>query len=517
MQSTAEVEKARQAVETAQLVAEAERKRLTVEAEKARQAVETAELAAETEQKRLTEKAEKAQQAVEAAQLAAEAEQKRLAEEAEQALRTADAEGKRLTAEAEKARQAVETARLAAEARQKRLAEETEQALRAAEAERKRLTVEAEEARQAVEAAQLAAEAERKQLTAEAGKARKAIETAQLVAEAEQTRLAEEVEQALRTAEAARIVAETERARQAAEAEQARQAAEEERLAAEAEKARLAAEADFKRKLAEMKLAWEAEQKRKAEEAAKAALEAIPDVEFGKYYALVIGNNEYEFLPDLQTAEADAKAVAKVLRDDYAFEVELLLNANRRTILRSLAKLRRKLTEEDNLLVYYGGHGILDQAAERGYWLPVDAEEGFDDSWISNARITDQLKAINAWHVLVMADSCYSGAILREAGAPIESGGDRKALLERLAIKKSRTVMSSGGLEPVADGGGSGHSVFAKAFLSALADNRNVMETQRLFTVLREKVAVNADQTPEYADVRKAGHDGGDFIFVRKR
>ncbi len=59
--------------------------------------------------------------------------------------------------------------------------------------------------------------------------------------------------------------------------------------------------------------------------------------------------------------------------------------------------------------------------------------------------------------------------------------------------------------------------MFAKAFLSALADNKSVMETQRLFMVLREKVAVNADQTPEYADVRKAGHDGGDFIFVRKR
>ena len=232
---------------------------------------------------------------------------------------------------------------------------------------------------------------------------------------------------------------------------------------------------------------------------------------------MVIGNDSYEYLPDLMTAAADAKAITKVLRDEYGFEVELLIDADRRKILRTLSKLRRKLTEEDNLLVYYGGHGILDRDAERGYWLPVDAEEGFIDSWISNATITDQLKAIDAWHVLVMADSCYSGAILREAGAPVEDIGDRKTFLERLAIKKSRTVMSSGGLEPVADGGGSGHSVFANAFLSALADNRSVMETQRLFTVLREKVAVNADQTPEYADVRKAGHDGGDFIFVRKR
>jgi len=30
-------------------------------------------------------------------------------------------------------------------------------------------------------------------------------------------------------------------------------------------------------------------------------------------------------------------------------------------------------------------------------------------------------------------------------------------------------------------------------------------------------VAVNSDQIPEYADLRKAGHDGGDFLFVRRK
>jgi len=30
-------------------------------------------------------------------------------------------------------------------------------------------------------------------------------------------------------------------------------------------------------------------------------------------------------------------------------------------------------------------------------------------------------------------------------------------------------------------------------------------------------VMLKADQTPAYADVRKAGHEGGDFLFVRRR
>ena len=36
-----------------------------------------------------------------------------------------------------------------------------------------------------------------------------------------------------------------------------------------------------------------------------------------------------------------------------------------------------------------------------------------------------------------------------------------------------------------------------------LRENTGVIEAQRLFSNLRAKVMVNADQTPEYADVRK--------------
>lgn len=28
---------------------------------------------------------------------------------------------------------------------------------------------------------------------------------------------------------------------------------------------------------------------------------------------------------------------------------------------------------------------------------------------------------------------------------------------------------------------------------------------------------ISANQTPEYSDVRNAGHDGGDFLFVKKK
>ena len=77
--------------------------------------------------------------------------------------------------------------------------------------------------------------------------------------------------------------------------------------------------------------------------------------------------------------------------------------------------------------------------------------------------------------------------------------------------KKARTVMTSGGLEPVLDSGlNPNQSIFMHALLSSLK------EGNELFIDVRRKVIVNADQSPKYSDIRKAGHDGGDFIFIRQ-
>ena len=93
----------------------------------------------------------------------------------------------------------------------------------------------------------------------------------------------------------------------------------------------------------------------------------------GDYYALVIGNNDYEHLPKLDTAVNDAKQISNVLATDYGFKVELVLNATRKETLNVLYELKNKLTIYDKLLVYYAGHGELDKDENKGYWLPVDA------------------------------------------------------------------------------------------------------------------------------------------------
>ena len=245
----------------------------------------------------------------------------------------------------------------------------------------------------------------------------------------------------------------------------------------------------------------------------------IAMIAYGRYHALVIGNNEYLFLKPLKTALNDARVMARLLGEQYGFDVALLQNATRRDILKALAGYRAKLGPGDNLLIYYAGHGILDQAANEGYWQPVDAEPDIPANWIANGDLTTALKAMTAKHVMIIADSCYSGTLTRAGitlGKPRESGGERQEWLRRTAEKRARTALTSGGLEPVEDGGGGSHSIFAKMLMGALSENTDVLDAQSLALSLKRLVAVNAPQTPEYADIRQAGHEGGDFLFVRR-
>jgi hypothetical protein len=173
----------------------------------------------------------------------------------------------------------------------------------------------------------------------------------------------------------------------------------------------------------------------------------------------------------------------------------------------------QKLGKTDNLLLYYAGHGWLDEGREQGYWLPIDAKSNRRSQWIPNSTITDTLKAFRAKHVMVVADSCFSGTLTR--GLKVEKRIDD--YVRHVVDKKARIALTSGGLEPVEDGGGGKNSPFATAFLKILNEADEVLTGTDLFKRIKRPVQMSADQTPNYSDIRKAGHDGGDFLFVRKR
>ncbi|HJQ30629.1 MAG TPA: caspase family protein [Pyrinomonadaceae bacterium] len=235
------------------------------------------------------------------------------------------------------------------------------------------------------------------------------------------------------------------------------------------------------------------------------------------YYALVIGNEDYDSLPKLGTAAKDARAVAGVLREYYGFQTRLLVNATRAEIVAALSAYGRELSADASLLVYYAGRGRRDAEAERAYWLPVDATGEDVSKWIAADEITTAVRAVAARHVLVVSDSCYSGALPVAALTPPSRPEDRERFLQKTAAGRSRTLLASGGDEPAADDGDDDHSVFAAALLRGLrwTEGPRFTASELFVGHVLNTVASRTGRIPVYYPLRNSGHEGGDFVFKR--
>lgn len=253
---------------------------------------------------------------------------------------------------------------------------------------------------------------------------------------------------------------------------------------------------------------------------------ALPgNVRLGTYHAVVIGNNTYSnpAYATLQSAANDANAVASLLRSRYGYQTSVVLNGSRLEILTALNEMREKLKPEDNLLIYYAGHGEIDGNGQ-GYWVPTDGAPNASKTWISNAAVSDILNTIAAKHVLVVADSCYSGTMTRAAAPRFDASMPPEKWAQWVKAMndgRSRTALTSGGVMPVPDTGSGKHSYFARAFMNVLQDNNKLLEAQRLFTEVSSSLALGAmnspvPQNPEYAPIRFAGHESGEFFFLPK-
>lgn len=250
------------------------------------------------------------------------------------------------------------------------------------------------------------------------------------------------------------------------------------------------------------------------------------DFNFGRYHALVVGLERYEHWENLASPHADARKIASLLSENYGFSTTVILDANAQDILSTLNDLREEVGKEDNVLIYFAGHGQLQQAAsdetQVGFWLPTNAQRDRTTFWLPNSQINEQLALLPARSVLVIADSCYAGAMSTDPASLLLSGGGElsERVIELGMQRRARYILSSGGLHPVLDKGEGKHSVFANAMIEVLQGGHEILREQDLFRRISDSVAQRAerlgfDQRPELRPIRAAGHKpGGSFFFV---
>lgn len=241
-----------------------------------------------------------------------------------------------------------------------------------------------------------------------------------------------------------------------------------------------------------------------------------PRANLGRFFALVIGNSRYEHLPPVATAENDARAMAAVLRDQYGFDVTLLVNATNAKILAALYQLSQNLAENDNLVVFYAGHGRRDLRNRRGWWLPIDAGAEIDakTNWLPNQDVSDRLALVPARHILVLADASYVGDITRGAPAAEPQSmtpAQWTSYVDATRRKRARLALSSG-----TDGAS---SRFTTTLVDVLQHQQGVVPASRIHREVVNALTANgavSSAVPTFAPMQSASHEGVDFLFERK-
>lgn len=247
----------------------------------------------------------------------------------------------------------------------------------------------------------------------------------------------------------------------------------------------------------------------------------------GKRYALIIANQDYKdpAYGKLDTPIADADALAERLEKKFDFKTKaqiggqtislMLKNATKGEMERKLSQLRKIITPADSVMVFYAGHGIYEKETGEAYWLPVDAEAGEAQTWLSAGEIQKAIQRMDVRHVLVVADSCFSGGFRKRGGETEDkSAMSRVQYLTNTMTRASREFISSGDIEPVSDGGGRGHSMFARALLDALDKENKPFTAGELFQGhVKAVVGGKSGQSPQYFPM-KEGHEGGEFVFL---
>lgn len=231
------------------------------------------------------------------------------------------------------------------------------------------------------------------------------------------------------------------------------------------------------------------------------------------FHALIIAADDYadESIQDLQNPVKDAKALQAILQSNYTFDaanIQTVYNKSREEIMQAIVAKCNALKENDNLLIFYAGHGVAEKdkfGEVDGYWIPSTAKKDVTSTYISADDIKKALKRSASKHILIIADACFSGAFTR-------SLDNASVAVQKQYKLLSRKVMASGNMEPVPD-----NSMFIYYLKKNLQENREkYLPAKKLFDSFYEALLNNSETTPQYAAIRNTGDEGGEFIFIRR-
>lgn len=242
----------------------------------------------------------------------------------------------------------------------------------------------------------------------------------------------------------------------------------------------------------------------------------IPDLDKPPvYHAFLIAEDKYseESYHALPGTVRDVRKIYELLTSKYTFEpenVEILVSASKESILSKLNEKVKSLSENDNLFIFYAGHGWVKKypatGREEGFLVPSDAKKGDEVSFINSYDITSIINRCKAKHILLTADACFAGSLFRDipSEAPLR--------IKEAYKEKSRRLLSSGNLQAVVD-----ESDFVESLRLALQENHEKYITAgKLLDGFKDKYIERTHMQLQYTPIPNVDDQGGEFVFIRR-
>ncbi|MCD4769551.1 MAG: caspase family protein, partial [Bacteroidales bacterium] len=207
----------------------------------------------------------------------------------------------------------------------------------------------------------------------------------------------------------------------------------------------------------------------------------------------------------------------------YGVHTEVVTNP---TLTQTAEKIRKYATggynENDNLIIFFAGHGVYDEVFKEGYVISTDsrADDISKTSYLSHSNLRTMINNINCKHIFLVMDVCFGGtfdpylATSSHRGA-MEMYADipKEEFIGRKIKYKTRLYLTSGGNEYVPDGRSGFHSPFARRFIEALrkyGGEDGILTTNEILQYV-EKV----DPQPRFGEFGD-NEPGSDFILIAK-
>lgn len=236
-------------------------------------------------------------------------------------------------------------------------------------------------------------------------------------------------------------------------------------------------------------------------------------------YALIFATNSYDDLDDLVNPIYDSKTIEEVLRTRYGFKTEIITDPTHDEILEKISEYNtRKFNPQDQLLVFFAGHGVFDDNLNEGFVAARDSKSNDKgrSTYIPHSILRTRIDNIKCEHIFLAMDVCFGGTLdpefSKRRGEANAEATDIDLLVRKLS-QRTRKFLTSGSKEYVPDGVAGRHSPFAALFIQALKETGG--KGGRIFTLLDlYPYFQRLTTSPRYGSFSDKDEQTSDFVFV---